>query len=186
MKQLTTLSAAAILCSLFVPSSVRARKVEIWEYDRLLKEADLVVIGIPQGDAPGRHQWSEQVFDQNRFEGVVTTFGIKAVLKGKAPVRIHMIHFRYRPGAVVYHDGPGLVSFAMKPVRIEVGPAPQHRTKLRDRLNTLRLTSEPEYLLFLRQRRDGRYEAVSGQMDPDFSVRALFQTDALLQTGVQR
>ena len=36
------------------------------------------------------------------------------------------------------------------------------------------LTSQPEYLLFLRKRKDDRYEAVSGQMDAALSVRALF------------
>ncbi len=39
--------------------------------------------------------------------------------------------------------------------------------------------SGPEYLLFLRKRKDDRYEAVSGQMDSDFFVRALFEPGLL-------
>jgi hypothetical protein len=31
----------------------------------------------------------------------------------------------------------------------------------------------PEYLLFLKLRKDGRYEPVSGRVDPEFSVREL-------------
>ena len=30
---------------------------------------------------------------------------------------------------------------------------------------------EPEYMLFLKKRSDGRYEPVSGQYDPDDSVK---------------
>ena len=36
-----------------------------------------------------------------------------------------------------------------------------------------RAVSPPEYLLFLKQRKDGMYEPVSGQLDAAFSVRAL-------------
>lgn len=44
--------------------------------------------------------------------------------------------------------------------------------------------SGPEYLPFLRKRKlrkrkDDRYEAVSGQMDADFFVRALFEPGLL-------
>jgi len=40
-------------------------------------------------------------------------------------------------------------------------------------------TNGPEYLLFLKERKDGRYEAVSGQIDPEFFVRTLFPNGLL-------
>ncbi len=41
------------------------------------------------------------------------------------------------------------------------------------------MMSGPEYRIFLRKRKDGRYEAVSGQMDSDFFVRTLFEPGLL-------
>ena len=35
----------------------------------------------------------------------------------------------------------------------------------------------PEYMLFLRLRPDGRYEAVSGEVDPVLSIRELHSAD---------
>jgi hypothetical protein len=32
----------------------------------------------------------------------------------------------------------------------------------------------PQYLLFLKKRPDGRYEAVSGQIDPSLSAREMY------------
>jgi hypothetical protein len=34
-------------------------------------------------------------------------------------------------------------------------------------------TGRPQYLLFLKKWKDGRYEAVSGQIDPSLSVREM-------------
>jgi hypothetical protein len=39
------------------------------------------------------------------------------------------------------------------------------------------VVSPPEYLLFLKMRKDGMYQPVSGQLDAAFSVRALFPTN---------
>jgi hypothetical protein len=33
---------------------------------------------------------------------------------------------------------------------------------------------QPDYMLFLRKLKDGRYEPVSGKIDPQLSVRAIF------------
>ena len=79
-----------------------------------------------------------------------------------------------------YNDGPSLVSFFMKPISIDV--MQQHREEDEQReLKQKRqsVTSKPEYLLFLKKRKDGLYEAVSGQMDPGLSVRALFELRSL-------
>jgi hypothetical protein len=73
-----------------------------------------------------------------------------------------------------YNDGPSLVSFFMKPISIDVM---QQQRELKQKRQSV--TSKPEYLLFLKKRKDGLYEAVSGQMDPGLSVRALFELRSL-------
>lgn len=167
---------AIILGILLAPSTTWARKVEDWSYDRLFKEADLVVIADALGFSASKQEWPGKTFEQDRFEGVETTFHANSVLKGEAPLCIHLVHFKYREHTGRFNDGPSLVSFFMKPISIDV--TQQHREedeqrKLRPKRQ--RVTSKPEYLLFLKKRKDGLYESVSGQMDPGLSVRALFE-----------
>ena len=73
-----------------------------------------------------------------------------------------------------YNDGPGLVAFLKEPLKIEVKQNVKNRGKLYEQSQGLRKISQPEYLLFLKKHKDGQYEPVSGQLDADFSVRALF------------
>ena len=72
--------------------------------------------------------------------------------------------------------GRVLCHYFMKPISIDV--TQQHREedeqrKLRPKRQSV--TSKLEYLLFLKKRKDGLYESVSGQMDLGLSVRALFE-----------
>ena len=76
--------------------------------------------------------------------------------------------------AVRYNDGPRLVAFLKEPLKIEIEQNVKNRGKLHQRSQGLRKISQPEYLLFLKKNKDGEYEPVSGQLDADFSVRALF------------
>jgi hypothetical protein len=58
-------------------------------------------------------------------------------------------------------NGPLLVTFRTKGIHLELAGAPIS-------------LGAPEYLLFLKLRKDGRYEPVSGRVDPEFSVRELY------------
>ena len=74
----------------------------------------------------------------------------------------------------ILEDGPGLVSFLKKPMIIEVKSKEEGKSKeLQLKRTGKSMVSPPEYLLFLKQRKDGNYEPVSGQLDAAFSVRAL-------------
>ena len=171
---------ATILGILLAPSTTWARKVEDWSYDRLFKEADLVVIAHALGFATSKQEWPGKVFEKDCFEGVETIFHASSVLKGEDSRCIHLVHFKYTDHTRPYNDGPSLVSFFMKPISIDV--MQQHREEDEQReLKQKRqsVTSKPEYLLFLKKRKDGLYEAVSGQMDPGLSVRALFELRSL-------
>ena len=165
---------AIILGILLAPSTTWARKVEDWSYDRLFKEADLVVIADALSFAASKKEWPEKIFEKDRFEGVETTFHANSVLKGEEPLCIHLVHFKYMDHTRPYNDGPSLVSFFMKPISIDVM---QQQRELKQKRQSV--TSKPEYLLFLKKRKDGLYEAVSCQMDPGLSVRALFELRSL-------
>jgi hypothetical protein len=86
--------------------------------------------------------------------GVDTEFKVLTVLKGKVKGgTLTLFHFRAPESSVDCQspevDGPSLVAFDPK------------------------AEGRPRYLLFLKVRADGRYEPVSGQVDPDVSVARL-------------
>jgi hypothetical protein len=135
----------------------KARFLPSWPYEKLMKEADLVVIAKPtkseaSADEPPKHQW------QYEFVGQNTTFDVKYTLKGKLDEKqIKVLHFKWGklktgfdpkdPFSHIIDDGPLLVAFDIK--------------------------DAPEYLLFLKKMNDGRYEPVSGKIDPRLSARLL-------------
>ena len=139
-----------------------------------------MLIAHVQGFAASKQKWPEKVFDKDRFEAVETIFGASSVLKGEAPLCIHLVHFQYTENSRPYNNGPGLVSFFMNPVSLDAtqeNGKDGERRELKQKRQSL--ISKPEYLLFLKKRKDGLYEAVSGQIDPSFSVRALFEVRSL-------
>ena len=166
---------------LFIFSLSFARKVESWSYERLFKEADLVMIGSVEGWGSTKALWPEKIFNKARFAGEKTAFHPRSVLKGEpASPCIWVLHFSYKKGADPYEDGPNLVNFVKKPVLIEVkskeeGKAQESKSKRVSKS----LVSPPEYLLFLKQRKDGTYEPVSGQLDAALSVRAIFPSGVI-------
>tara|TARA_A100001037_G_scaffold237582_1_gene216781 strand:- start:422 stop:976 length:555 start_codon:yes stop_codon:yes gene_type:complete len=167
------------LIALFLGSRAFARKVENWPCERLLKESDLVMIGSIQGWRTAKAEWPEKIFDKARFKGEKTAFHPRSVLKGEPAFPcIWVLHFSYKKGALPYEDGPGLVTFLKKPVIIEVKSKEEGKSKeLQLKRTGNSLVSPPEYLLFLKQREDGNYEPVSGQLDAALSIRALFPSN---------
>ena len=114
-------SITTLLVYTFVVSVGFARKVGDWSYERLFKEADLVMIGSVEGWGSTKAQWSEKIFDKARFEATKTAFTPLSILKGEpAFVCTWLLHFSYKKGATPYNDGPSLVSFLKKPVIIKV------------------------------------------------------------------
>jgi hypothetical protein len=135
-----------------------------WSEAELFRESDLVVIAEAQETQSSKDKFPSQFYtSQAGFEGIVTGFWVKLALKGKesAPV-IRVLHFKLIPGSyeVPLINGPSLVSFATEPVEVSFkgGKAKQ----------------KPSYLLFLKKMTDGRYEPVTGQIDPDDSVREMY------------
>lgn len=136
-----------------------ARKVKDWPYARLFEEADLVVLAsavssVNCDDATDENPW------RVRFMGVNTTFRIRHEIKGESAANtITVLHYRLEDG-VQLENGPLLVSFHTKRVPLDI--------------NAPKVVLPPsDFLLFLSMRKDGRFELVSGQLDPRLSVRVV-------------
>ena len=153
------------------PSIAAARILDDWPYERLFKEADVVVIGTAVSTKDATDTFVDDRWP-HEFVGQDTTLEVLQVLKGEASVkRITVLHFKFGKltkkaaaeagNLVLTIDGPEFVSFRTKPEKIEIAGTglPAHRF---------------EYLLFLKKRADGRYEPVSGRIDPNLSMRELF------------
>jgi hypothetical protein len=131
-------------------STAEARVVPAWPYDKLLADADLVVIGRAVSSADTGETLPDNSW--GKLLGVETSFQPQAVLKGKlAGNKLTVLHYRLE-GKLMPPNGPMLVSFRRAADKTKGGP---------------------DYLLFLKRRADGRYEPVTGQIDPAFSVREM-------------
>ena len=168
----------AIAASFSLSSISSARKIEIWPYEKLLKEAELVVIARAVSKLATDDKWNSDVFDSDGFTAVETTFELATVLKGKSVNFFKVLHFQYRNPSRPFEDGTGLVSFLAEPLSVGIwrnGETKAEGLKTLEPTKRKSLMPAPEYLLFLKRRTDGRFEAVSGQVDPNSSVRTLFQ-----------
>jgi hypothetical protein len=138
--------------------TLSARLLENWPYDRLFKEADLVVIARATStedcdDKTSDNPWKEE------FLGLNTAFSVETVLKGKCKGdKLTVLHFKVRD-EVRIANGPLLVSFRTKGTEIVL----KGGTKVG--------LGAPEYILFLKATKDGRFEPVSGRTDPRLSVK---------------
>ncbi len=141
------------------PTAAPGRLVERWDYPRLFKEADLVVIAeavaVTDAADPAPFDWRPDL-----FEAKVATFDVEHVLQGKLPKGgLRVLHFRLKDGQSI-DGGPLLVEFRTKGVEVTAK-------------NGNFAWGRPNYLLFLKARKDGRYEPVSGPYDPVLSVKEL-------------
>jgi len=144
-------------------ASASARQIEIWSYDRLFKEADLVLIASAQAtvetdDHTKDDRWKRSLVGQK------TTFTVQSVLKGQVDDgSVAVIHFKLRDG-LQSSNGPMLVHFRTKGIVIH-GNGP---------IKFEALLGPPQYLLFLKATDDGCFEPVSGQIDPILSVKEIY------------
>ena len=164
MRKALSLVSSAALLTLFI-GPVSGRLIENWPYERLFKEADLVVIATAEATAETKDRFKTNGWKID-FIGQETSFAVETILKGKVKgeKKIKMLHFRL-PDGVDVNNGPLHVSFPPKGLLLS--------GKVKGRAFEMKLT-RPEYMLFLRLRADGRYEPVSGQIDPALSVREMF------------
>jgi len=171
----TTVIRVMLIGTLLLSSTADARRIEHWPYKRLFGQSDIVVIARAINSVPNERPWKEPLFDPGSFSGVITQFRVISTIKGSPSQTIGLLHYQYTTSNTPMNDGPNLLSFYSSPVSTNVQTVPARESEQKN-LTEKRQTSGniPEYLLFLRKNEDGTYEAVSGQVDPAFSVRALF------------
>jgi hypothetical protein len=143
---------ATIWLILATGASMWARPVPYWPYDKLTREADLILIGTPVSVRDTGEKTTLPGISRNNQPvgamGMETTFEVLAILKGPDTLKqIRFHHLREATPQSQSVNGPGLVSFDPK--------------------------QKKRYLLFLRRAEDGRYVALTGQTDPDGSVKDL-------------
>ena len=139
-----------LLSILLLGTLAYARLHEYWPYDKLTKEADLIVIATPIStrDTAERTTLPDIVsVDANNVRtsipaiGVETTFTSLAVLKGDTNNTTVVFHHMREAEPHPSLNGPGLVAFDPK--------------------------EKKRFLLFLKRESDGRYAPLTGQTDPD-------------------
>jgi hypothetical protein len=169
-KQRILVASMALSCLSLVTSDGLARLTESWPYEKLFKNAELVVLATAVSSEKCSDEFTDHPWPLE-FVGVNTTMEIKHVLKGKTDgKKITVLHFRFGDAkkgikaedARIIFNGPHFVDFRTKPVTIKIEGENVRVPK-------------PEYMLFLKKLKDGRYEAVSGKIDPQESVRELFE-----------
>jgi hypothetical protein len=144
------------------------RIIDPWPYDRLFKNADLVIIAtaLSVRDAPEVDKTTLRPEDRNYLVGVVTTLQVEHVVKGEyKDTRLTLPHFRLKDGpwtkdnSHLMNDGPMLVKFSTDRLRLK-GPR-------------FESWEQAKYMLFLKKTKDGHFECVSGQFDPKMSAKLL-------------
>jgi hypothetical protein len=142
-----------------LPSIGQSRVVQIWSYADLVGKADAVVIAVPTSVnestaiVPFPGLWTTDMKGETGPLGsheVETTFNVRAVLKGSGDVKkFVLLHYvlAIDDASKPIVDGPGVLSFEPK--------------------------DKKSFLMFLKKEEGGRFSAVSGQADPEFSVRLI-------------
>jgi hypothetical protein len=136
---------AIVVLGLLTPP-IQARPVTGWSDEKLAHEADLIVIAVATSSKDQDTNLGNARPDS--WIEVNTVFTPMTVLKGTLEAKsLTVMHDRFfdRTLSTKIIDGPGFVEFDS--------------------------TDGTEYLLFLKKLKDGRFAAVSGQMDPYFSVK---------------
>ena len=153
-----------IISAILLGTAAYARPVESWPYDRLTKEADLIVIATPVSI----RDTSERTVFPNLAEvgtnnvqrpvpaiGVETTFQTLSILKGDTNTTTFLFH-HLRNATLNSPTGHFKVLAINGPVNVAFEPGEKRR-----------------FLLFLKLESDGRCASVTGQTDPAMGIRDL-------------
>ncbi len=137
---------------LALASDCGARPVAYWPYEKLTKEADLLVIATPTRTVDTGEKMNLPGVARNNKPiaglGVNTTFKVLAVLKGEQDLKSFVLfHLREAEPEEMAPNAPMLVSFDPK--------------------------KNKRYLLFLKREADGRFSSLCGQTDPAGAVKDL-------------
>ncbi len=145
---------AALLLAVLLANRAAADILDEWSYDRLFKAADLVVVAKLTGEEKTKERF-RPTDRRMTFGRVISRLSVQYTLKGKCKEEIKIYHFE-------------LVSIDDEFVE----NVPRHvRFRNKAIIDKKTFVPPPEYLLFLKKRKDGDYEFVTGDWHSDQSVR---------------
>ncbi|MFO0864522.1 MAG: hypothetical protein U0744_07710 [Gemmataceae bacterium] len=151
-----------ILLFLAIGGQVYGRFITPWPYRQLTESSTVVVIGTRTKQFEVPVSFTDKRWPL-KFQGIVTVFEVQHVVKGEPREKqIEILHFKavLPRDSDAIEDGPMLVDFSSK----DTLPNGQRGGREQER---------QEFLLFLKLSDGGRYEPVSGRIDPVLSVRRL-------------
>jgi len=140
--RLTRVVALVTWLILLSSAAVHARAMRWWSYADLLDKSQLVVIATPMFTHDTKDHSRIPSFEDQPVIGVETKFTVITVLKGPPAMKTFPLH-HYRADHMAVPNAPFFLIFEPK----------------------------KRYRLYLVREADGRYAPVSGQIDPELSVR---------------
>jgi hypothetical protein len=170
--KLPPLLGAVIVCCVGGPAY--ARVLPSWPYERLMREADVVVVATPTAKRDIDFDFSKDKhfapflrdphvgpIIRDKLRARVTTLKVIGMLRGERRASVEVLHFYWTKAPSELEGGPRFMDFtARRKVTFEV--------------------QDQQYLLFLRSCEDIHFfyqffEPVSGQFDADLSFRLLMR-----------
>ncbi len=145
-----------------------AQLVPLWPKEKLFKESDLIVIA----EAISTKNTKDRVVDERwqdfKLAVIHTTFRPAHFVKGdKKLKKLVLLHFRMgedigkQPEVREIVNGPSFIEFQKEP-KAPGKPLVAHFQGKK--------YPGPKYLLFLKKRKDGKYEFVTGRLFPQLSI----------------
>jgi hypothetical protein len=163
-----------VLLLVTVSFSSTARIIDAWPYDKLVAESDVVAIVEPIENRPASDAFPDYSYGHSAGDFVATNtqFRVATVFKGDlAAAEATVLHFGYSANVPTV-NGAHFVRFA-------IGPLQYEKRALREGKPTGGVTAflqQPMWLAFLKQRKDGRFEPVTGHYDAAMSFRELHKS----------
>ncbi len=153
-----------------------------WTYTKLVAASDAVVIGVFVRKREIKFTKSDAASLLGQDTGIValeSSFKVLASLRPDAkwkrqPKLVRVIHFSWRPLGILLGSQPRFIDFSMpifrqKTVDVEIGGTVTRHSVGRP----VKPDRDPQFIMFLSARPDGRYEPVSGQYFPGLAFRQI-------------
>lgn len=151
---------AACLIPVFSPTTAhlsRVQRAEPWSFEKLRERADVVAIVQKESSEKSRTV-IDGLPETDKLVPVETSMRVLLYLKGdRKETTLRVAHYESR-GQV---DG-GIRAFEFEQREMKV---------IFERQRSGLVLYEPEYMIFLKARKDGRYECISQANDPRESIR---------------
>ena len=150
-------------------TSCFARPVPIWSYETLVANSDFVAIVEPLENRPVSDAFPGDTYghSQDDFAPTNTRFKVHAVFKGGTIKEVTVLHFSYSTKVNAIANGAMFIQFYLGPLEYE-------KRAMKDGKpvgGMMTYQEQPIWIAFLKHRKDGRFEPVTGHYDSALSFR---------------